>query len=766
MNIEKNEIFNMNISSGDPGNSEKLFRISFFVIAVFLLFFLPYLSFDFGITCDEVLHQTHGNFLLKYYYNESDVAIQSPFKPDGKFIPLNSHAPEWNTMNVYGGIFDFLCNLLYDLFPSIGEYETRHLLGSLVGWFAILMVGFMAKEFGGWRAGVLALVFLAASPRFLAHSMNNPKDLPFAAMYIFSLYQVILFTREYPVIKLKRIMLAALGISLALSIRVSGLLLIGYVLFFAFIHVVSVLSEKIVTKEDTLKLLKHFSVSVIISLAGYIGIWLFWPYTRHASFFYPVTVLKEMSNFDFFDSYNLFSGKWIHRWEIPWNYIPQWIWVTIPLFISSGLFLTPLLFLKRFNAGRKNSKYILMLVFTIVFPMLFVIINKSNVLDEYRHLLFVYLPMVVLCALSWDTLLSAVTSRWMNVFLVIILFAFVLEPLWWMKKNHPNECVYFSPLVGGLNGAFKKYETDYWGNSLREAAEWIAENKKPLHENDTVKVVEWYIGGVSVSYYLDKYKHVKLVNVPLQSGQWDYWIYLSSATKHNQPWLKNWPPPGTVHQVMADNTPLCAIIVNAQKRKDEYIRSCLDRVKESPVAENYFRLGFAYYKAKMYNESIEANKEALLVNPEYEDALNNMAAAYMELQQWDEVISACEKALEINPAYKLARNNLNYALSMKNPGNKPAVKKTDKSFAQLLNISAEYFNNGRYEECISACVEALEIEPASAVAYNNICISQYMLGNYAEAEKACKKALKIKPDFNLAANNMKMVKEKLTGAGN
>lgn len=743
------------------------YRILFFILAVFLLFYLPYLSFDFGITCDEVLHQTHGNFLLKYYYNESDVAIQSPFKPDGKFIPLNSLAPEWNTMNVYGGIFDFICNLFYDLFPSVGEYETRHLLGSLVGWFAIIIAGFMAKEFGGWRAGVLALVFLAASPRFLAHSMNNPKDLPFAAMYIFSLYQMILFIKEYPEIKIKRVLFAALGISLALSIRVSGLLLIGYLLFFVSIHSVSILFEKIITKEDMLKLLKYFSVSVIISLAGYIGIRLFWPYARHASFFYPVTVLKEMSNFDFFDSYNLFSGHWIHRWEIPWNYIPQWIWVTIPLYISSGLFLTPLIFLKRFNSlSGKNTKYFLMLIFTIIFPILFVIINKSNVLDEYRHLLFVYPPIVVICALSWEALLKSVNSRWVNIILIITLSAFVFEPLWWMKKNHPNECVYFSPLIGGVNGAFKKYETDYWGNSLREAAEWIAENKKPLTENDTVKVVEWYIRGVSVSYYLDKYEHVKYADVPLQSDEWDYWIYLASATKHKHDRLINWPPPGTVHQIRADNTPLCAIIVNGKKRKDEYIRSCLDRVKESPTADNYFRLGFAYFKAQMFEESIEANKKAVLINPEFEDALNNIAAAYMEKQQWDEVISTCEKILEINPAYSLARNNLNYALSMKNPGNKPVVKKKDKTSGELLNESVEYFNKKQYEKCISACLEALEIEPASAIAYNNICMSHYMLGNYAEAEKACKKALKIKPDFNLAKNNLKMVREKVKGTEN
>lgn len=39
-----------------------------------------------------------------------------------------------------------------------------------------------------------------------------------------------------------------------------------------------------------------------------------------------------------------------------------------------------------------------------------------------------------------------------------------------MVRLHPYEAVYFNRTVGGLAGEHGRYETDYWGNSYREAA--------------------------------------------------------------------------------------------------------------------------------------------------------------------------------------------------------------------------------------------------------------------------------------------------------
>ena len=45
-----------------------------------------------------------------------------------------------------------------------------------------------------------------------------------------------------------------------------------------------------------------------------------------------------------------------------------------------------------------------------------------------------------------------------------------------MIELHPYEYVYFNLAFGGLKNAHNRYETDYWGLSMREAMEWINEN--------------------------------------------------------------------------------------------------------------------------------------------------------------------------------------------------------------------------------------------------------------------------------------------------
>ena len=46
-----------------------------------------------------------------------------------------------------------------------------------------------------------------------------------------------------------------------------------------------------------------------------------------------------------------------------------------------------------------------------------------------------------------------------------------------MMALHPYQSIYFNRLIaGGLAGVSGRFETDYWGNSYREATEWIVKN--------------------------------------------------------------------------------------------------------------------------------------------------------------------------------------------------------------------------------------------------------------------------------------------------
>lgn len=88
-------------------------------------------------------------------------------------------------------------------------------------------------------------------------------------------------------------------------------------------------------------------------------------------------------------------------------------------------------------------------------------------------------------------------------------------------------------------------------------------------------------------------------------------------------------------------------------------------VKQNASPENYLNLSLAYSKARRFQESLDAAKNAVRLRPNYAEAFNNEAAAYEDLHQWDDAIAAAREALRLKPDFTLARNNLIYAASQK-----------------------------------------------------------------------------------------------------
>lgn len=72
-----------------------------------------------------------------------------------------------------------------------------------------------------------------------------------------------------------------------------------------------------------------------------------------------------------------------------------------------------------------------------------------------------------------------------------------------------------------------------------------------------------------------------------------------------------------------------------------------------------------------------------------------------------------------------------------------------------INLSLLQYQQKDYKGCIASCHKALEINPKSKIAYNNICSSYNAMKQWKLAQQACSKALEIDPNFDRAANNLK-----------
>jgi hypothetical protein len=108
-----------------------------------------------------------------------------------------------------------------------------------------------------------------------------------------------------------------------------------------------------------------------------------------------------------------------------------------------------------------------------IFPIVYAVAKRPVLYDGARHFLFTVPPLACLAAggLFWAASSLNVSSRRLAAGLAI---AYVIFQVVTMVRLHPDEYVYFNEFVGGLPGAYGRYETDYWGNSYREAVKSLS----------------------------------------------------------------------------------------------------------------------------------------------------------------------------------------------------------------------------------------------------------------------------------------------------
>lgn len=160
----------------------------------------------------------------------------------------------------------------------------------------------------------------------------------------------------------------------------------------------------------------------------------------------------------------------------------------------------------------------------------------------------------------------------------------------------------------------------------------------------------------------------------------------------------------------------------------------------------------AHYQAGDYNASIAAAQRALTVDPRSAQAWNNIGASFARLGRWNEAAAADRKALELDPTLQIARNNLAEAQSH---GNAPAqTAPATTSTAALLNRSLAQYQSGNYQASIDTARTALQLDPHSAEAWNNIAAGYASLRQWDKAIDAAHHAIALRPDFQLAKNNL------------
>ncbi len=407
---------------------------------------------DFGLTHDEEVQAIYGEKLLSWY--------RSGFTDHSAFEYLDLY---W-----YGGLFDLVAALLNKISP-FGYYQTRHLLGGLVGVAGILGAWRLGRMAGGPRAGLIALVLLTLTPSFIGHSFNNPKDAPFAVAMVWGLVALADLVAGLPRPGWRPVLWFAAAFGVALGARVGAYLLVGYFGLAA----IGVYGRRLHVAGTG----RDFAILIGRCLAGLVLSWilvaLFWPWAAQSPL-NPFLAMSHFSRYDI-DIDSLFNGRLVPATDLPAMYLPGYLTVTLPEATLIGLLAAvPGLLSRRFSGDRRVVALTGLAAF---FPIAFFILFRPTAYDGMRHFLFVVPPLSVLAAVGLDRIwgwAEARSARLGRGVACALLVAAVIQTVI-IARLHPDEYIYYNALVGGVRGADGKWEMDYWSNSMHEAVDRLSD---------------------------------------------------------------------------------------------------------------------------------------------------------------------------------------------------------------------------------------------------------------------------------------------------
>ncbi len=403
-------------------------------------------SFDFGVTWDEADRHRNGQRVWEFVRG---------LRGRADFAETGGH--------VYPGLFDAICAALVGWLPEEwNRFVVRHAVTATVGWIGIVFAGRLAARlFGPWT-GALAMVLLAASPRYFASAMNNPKDLPFAAASVAALYYISTVSPRWPYLPASTAIKIALALAVALNVRVGALVYLGY--FGALVAAIVIIDRC----SDRRRLADTAARVLAIVLAVLLLGTLFWPWAGGAPLTRPFQALAGAARFPW-GGLVLFDGFAYEARDLPWVYVPTWFLISTPPVVLAGAALSVLL-----AQPRRTALTVAGLWTVVLSPVAAAVALGSTLYDGVRHLLFVYPVLAVLAAAGWTGLLHAGRPALLRTGAALALAAGLATILLFNVRFHPNQGVYFNEFVGGPRGAFARYEMDYWGNCFLQALEWSA----------------------------------------------------------------------------------------------------------------------------------------------------------------------------------------------------------------------------------------------------------------------------------------------------
>jgi hypothetical protein len=424
---------------------------------------------DYGITVDEFNADDYGGKALAWY--TSGFADRSSFETVEE------------TLWFYGPWFQILTAIAQSW--NIADHWTiRHALTFLVGLAGLAALLPIARlGFGRW-AGALAIGLCLTTGYLYGSLFFTPIDVPFLFAMTWATLAIMIMARpaapSWPAT-----IAAGVLTGLAIATRSSGIITHAYLLGAMILCGV----EAIAAGVGRRLVLQIAARTVAAMLLAWVTAIALWPWLQIGD---PLAQFAEA--FSYFANHPasfvfLHWGEHVKTTELPWSYIPLQLAARLPeaflvllvLGLGFGVFHAigfaragfRTIFLRRPTELRAlaltvaRSRQALIVWAAAILPVAFIIIQGSTLYDGVRHVLFLIPMLAVIAGFAWVRLLPLLGRFPLSASIAGGAYAGYL--LVTLIALHPLQYVAMNMFVGGVGGAYPRFELDYWSVAANTA---------------------------------------------------------------------------------------------------------------------------------------------------------------------------------------------------------------------------------------------------------------------------------------------------------
>lgn len=665
---------------------------------------------DYGVTPDEGHHVAYGESVVLWY--------MTGFQERRIFT--------WADVWLYGGFYDTVVHLITRISP-LDVYDTRHVCNAFVGLLGVLIAYRLGGLFGSPWLGLLAAVFLILTPRYYGHAFNNNKDIPFAVLYLWSLFWQIKVLLRLPRVPWRWVAMTGLVTGLAMGIRVGGVLLVGYAgLFWGLWYVLHWQREGGtwggLVKDYMLRMGLMFVIAYGVMLV-------FWPWAQTDPLRHPLKALTVFSRFPG-GHLNFFEGVYLHSNEIPWYYAPKWLLLTLPEFIWVGLLCGVVVYRRHLVMHLQIG----LLGFAALFPLFYLVIAGTSLYNATRHFMFVVPPLVVLSGLGFYGVIQVLEDRW-RVWLCGFVGVLMLLTVSDMIRLHPFQTTFFNRSIGGgLWGAASAYDTDNYNNGYKQGALWLM-NHAEKTGTDPMRVA----GGAALDVMLDQDRFV----IEGIAWQADYYLTTTNMRQHTI------IPGEVVHTVERMGVPLLYVIRPDTTRKNDML------FLQDPYPFRDLIWAKLYVAEERWEEALALYEQALKLKGSEADVYHLMGEVYHAQEKYEQAMVYYKKALDAGANYVTVGTQLgnvlqgagDFAASI--PHYERALEVRPNYLGALMSLGRAYFSLGRNEDAIGPLEKVVVLATDQSIHFQRLGLVYYKVGRTADAIEAFKRAVELDPQSML-----------------